>query len=319
MSLTLDPEIAAVLAARAAVAEEAGVAITLPARGDALGLREMLNPMMLASYAQADPAPDVMSTVHDVRTEDGETIEARWYVKDGTAPGSAVVYIHGGGMICGSIEAYDPAVRQYVQWTGVPFLSVEYRLAPEFPGETPARDAYAGLRHLLENASGLGVDPSRIAIMGDSGGGGVGAAAAILARDNGIDLARQILIYPMLDDRNIEPDPHLQDTTVWTYDMNFTGWHALLGDKLGTSDVSPIATPARLTDFGHLAPAYIEVGALDIFRDESIGYANRLLRAGIDTELHVHPGAPHGHDWIGFTAKLTQRCNADRIRVIASL
>lgn len=96
----------------------------------------------------------------------------------------------------------------------------------------------------------------------------------------------------MLDDRNTTPGPIPQGLLTWTYDNNFTGWHALLGDEIGTEKVSPIAAPGRLTDFTGLAPAYIEVGDLDIFRDEAIAYAGSLASAGVPVELHVHPGAP---------------------------
>jgi acetyl esterase/lipase len=317
MALSLDPVIAQALAARAEQAAQAGV--TMPARGDALGLRALTGGGFAAAFGHLDPAPGVSWTGHQATAEDGTTIELRWYTKAGAPSGPAVVYIHGGGMICGTIADYDPVVAQYVQWTGVPFLSVEYRLAPEYPGEIPARDSLAGLRWLVEHAAELGADPARIALMGDSGGGGVGAGAAILARDAGIALARQILIYPMLDDRNTEPDPYIAPTATWSYDMNYTGWHALLGDAIGTDQVSPVAAPARLKDFTGLAPAYIEVGSLDIFRDESIDYAQRLLRAGVDAELHLHLGSPHGHDWMGFTTPLGARWKADRVRVITSL
>jgi acetyl esterase/lipase len=317
MALSLDPDIAAVLAVRARQAIEAGV--VMPARGDALALRALTDAGLGVTFAQAEPAPGVSCTIHEATAEDGAAIELRWYKKSGSQPGSAVGYIHGGGMICGSVGHYDPLVRQYVKWTGVPFLAVEYRLAPEYPGETPARDSFAGVRWLFEHAADLGVDPARIAIMGDSGGGGVGAGAAILARDAGVTLARQILVYPMLDDRNTEPDPEIAPTATWSYDMNYTGWHALLGDAIGTDGVSPVAAPARLTDFAGLAPAYIEVGTLDIFRDESISYAQHLLRAGVDTELHVHPGAPHGHDWSALHGPLADRWKADRIRVITAV
>lgn len=145
------------------------------------------------------------------------------------------------------------------------------------------------------------MDRTRIALMGDSGGGGVAAGAAIAARDAGAPVAKQILVYPMLDDRNLEPDPLLASTALWSYDQNYTGWKALLGDALGTAGVSPIAAPARLQDFAGLAPTYIEVGTMDIFRDESIAYAQSLLSAGVDTELHVHRGVPHGYDWLDVT------------------
>jgi acetyl esterase/lipase len=250
---------------------------------------------------------------------DGTEVPMRWYTRNGVRTGSAVVYLHGGGMICGTLENYDRLVRHYVQLTGVPFLAVGYRLAPEFPGTTPAEDAFAGVTWLFDHAAELGVDQARIALMGDSGGGGVGAGAAILARDHGVRLAKQILIFPMLDDRNTVPDPTLAPTATWSYDNNFTGWHALLGDDLGKPSVSPVAAPARLDDFTGLAPAYIEVGELDIFRDESIDYARNLQRAGISCELHVHPGAPHGHDWLNPNASVSKRAVVDRVRIITAV
>ena len=196
---------------------------------------------------------------------------------------------------------------------------MDYRLAPEFHDTIPTGDAFAATQWVFEHADRLGVDSTRIALMGDSGGGGVGAGAAILARDNGMQLARQILIYPMLDDRNTTPDPTLTATATWTYDDNYTGWHALLGDALGGPLVSPIAAPARLDNFAGLAPAYVEVGELDIFRDESIDYARNLVAAGVSWELHLLPGAPHAHDLIGMTFPIGRRSLEEKIRVITSV
>lgn len=318
MPIQLDAHIAETLRKQAeAIAAAGGVAV--PERGDALALREQTEAGFPALFGQAGPAPDVSYAAFEATSADGTAIPLRLYTKEGSAPGSAVVYIHGGGLICGSVELYDPLVRAYVQWTGVPFLAVDNRLAPEVTGTTITEDAFAGLKWLVEHAAEHSIDPTRIAIMGDSGGGAPAAGAAILARDHGIPLKSQILIYPMLDDRNTEPDPELAPTATWTYDNNYTGWHALLGDQLGTDDVSPLAAPARNQDFAGLAPAYIEVGDLDIFRDEDIDYAARLVRAGVSTELHVHRGAPHAHDWFGYDGPLTERWKADRIRVIQAL
>jgi acetyl esterase/lipase len=158
-----------------------------------------------------------------------------------------------------------------------------------------------------------------MAIMGDSGGGGVGAAAAIMARDAGLALSRLILIYPMLDDRNCVPDPLLVPTATWSYEKNRIAWNAVLGDSYGELEVSPAAAPARLERFAGLAPAYVEVGELDIFRDESIAFAQHLLAAGVSCELHVHPGAPHGHDWLNLDADISRRVFADRARVLTAL
>lgn len=123
----------------------------------------------------------------------------------------------------------------------------------------------------------------------------------------------------MLDDRNTTPDPALAPTATWTYDNNYTGWHALLGDALGGPSVSPIAAPARLENFAGLAPAYIEVGELDIFRDESIDYARKLMAAGVSCELHVVPGCPHAHDLIGMPYPIGRRSLEAKIRVITAV
>jgi acetyl esterase/lipase len=109
-------------------------------------------------------------------------------------------------------------------------------------------------------------------------------------------VAKQILSYPMLDDRNTTPGAVPAELLTWSYDNNYTGWVTLLGDALARHDVSPVASPARLTNFAGLPPAYIDVGDLDIFRDESISYALGLAKAGVPIELHVHPGAPHGFE-----------------------
>jgi acetyl esterase/lipase len=172
---------------------------------------------------------------------------------------------------------------------------------------------------LIEHAGDLGVDAARLAIMGDSGGGALAAGAAISSRDRGIALARQILVYPMLDDRNQNPGPGATPHLTWSYDDNYTAWSAVLGSAFGTDDVSPIIAPARLRDFVGLAPAYIDVGDLDIFRDEAIDYARRLALAGIPVELHVHPGVPHGWERFAPHAESAKRAMADRARAVSML
>ncbi|WP_371859815.1 alpha/beta hydrolase [Nocardia uniformis] len=279
----------------------------------------MTNQTLVGVLGALPPTPDVSTTTFTATADDGTTIPSRWYARADSAPGSAVVYVHGGGMICGSVELYEPLVQHYVQLTGVPMLSVDYRLAPEVHDSTPATDSFAALQLLYKEADNLGVDRSRIALMGDSGGGGIAASTAILARDNGIEVAKQILVYPMLDDRNTEPDPILAPTALWSYDNNYTAWHALLGDTIGGATVSPLAAAARLVDFSNLAPAYIEVGELDIFRDESLRYAQQLATAGVSCEFHLYPGAPHGYDWLGVQTAIGTRVMTDRIRVLKSL
>src|SRR5262249_45434603 len=134
-----------------------------------------------------------------------------------------------------------------------------------------------------------------------------------------LPVAQQILVYPMLDDRTTNPDPELVPFAGWSYDDNYTGWHALLGDAIGGDDVAPYAAPARATDARRPPSAYIEVGELDIFRDESIEYARRLASAGTSVELHVHPGCAHGFDRMNPDADVAQRARADRVRALQRL
>ncbi len=279
-----------------------------------------------AALAQMDAAlPDLLSVSradYHATSADGSRVLVRWYAPsshDSSAASPAAVYLHGGGMILGTVALHDRMVAAYAADSGVPLLAVDYRRAPEHPHPAPAEDAYAGLAWLAGHAAELGVDPARIALMGDSGGGGLAAAAALLARDRGLPVAKQILIYPMLDDRTTVPDPALAPWAGWSYDDNYTGWHALLGDLIGGPDVPAHAAPARAADLSRLPAAYVEVGELDIFRDEAIEYARRLALTGTSVELHVHPGCPHGFDRITADADVVRRSRADRLRALTRL
>ncbi len=276
----------------------------------------------LAALEAASPEhPDVSRTDYSTPSYDGAHMTVRWFAPerhDSSGTGPAAIYLHGGGMIQGTVELYDRFVAAYVADSGVPMLAVDYRRAPEHPHPAPVEDSFAGLAWLGAHAGDLGIDPGRIALMGDSAGGGLAAGAALLARDRGVPVAKQILIYPMLDDRNTVPDPALVPWAAWSYDDNYTGWHALLGEKIGQTDVPETAAPARALDLAGLAPTYIEVGELDIFRDEAIAYARRTAAAGTRVELHVHPGCPHGFDRIDPHVDVVRRSRADRIRALNS-
>jgi acetyl esterase/lipase len=123
----------------------------------------------------------------------------------------------------------------------------------------------------------------------------------------------------MLDDRNVEPYPYLDEVAVWKAVDNKTGWNAILGDKRGTDDVKPSAAPARLIDAKGLPPTYIDCGELDIFRDEDIEYAKKFAQAGISVELHIYPGCLHGFEAIAPFADVSQRALQNRYRAIASI
>jgi acetyl esterase/lipase len=317
MNYTLDPELAPAMADLAAKAAGG----PRPARGDWRAVREAASAGLAYMATLAPASTGVTRTPFTTPTADREEeIELRWYTKAGATPGSAVVYTHGGGMLGGNLDLYDEVVSWYVSRTGVPFLSVGLRLAPESPTSTAmAEDSFSGLCWLVSHAGELGVDPARIAVMGDSGGGGPTAAAAVLARDRNVRLAKQILVYPMLDDRNTTPGPIPERLLTWGHDNNYTGWVTLLGDEIGGETVSPIAAPARLVDFTGLAPTYIDVGDLDIFRDECIAYAGGLAAAGVPVELHVHPGAPHGFERFVPDSRVARRALEDRARAVATI
>jgi triacylglycerol lipase len=226
-----------------------------------------------------------------------------------------IYHIHGGGYIVGSVPTFEGMLRATVADVGCALVSVEYRLAPEtvFPGAI--EDAYAGLAWCFANAENEGFDAARIGVMGESAGGGFAAALALLARDRGEhELAFQHLIYPMLDDRTgVTSEPHdYAGEFVWPAENNRFGWGALLGREPGGADVSPYAAAARATDLSGLPPAYIHTGALDLFVEENIEYARRLIRAGVPTELHVYPGAFHGFELAAASAIGDQAVQASR-------
>jgi acetyl esterase/lipase len=211
---------------------------------------------------------------------------------------AALYWMHGGGMMIGSMDMDDTLLVGAVEKLGIAIASVEYRLAPEHPDPAPIEDCYAGLVWMAAHASDYGIDGSRIAVGGPSAGGGLAAGTALLARDRGgPQLAFQLLLEPMLDDRSLTPSSIQYDgTTVWDRKANAQGWSSLLGDRAGGESVSPYAAPARATDPSALPPTFIDVGEVETFRDECIEYARRLFAAGVPTELHVYPGAFHGFD-----------------------
>jgi acetyl esterase/lipase len=270
------------------------------------------------------PTTGVDTAHHWMTATDGATLDLTWYhPSGGDGPGSAALYLHGGGMIF-SLEhigaLYDLAVREYVTASGVPMLVVDYRVAPEHPHPTPVEDCYGALVWLTEHAADLGVDPARLAVMGDSAGGGLAAGVCLMARDRGGPaVSQQVLIYPMLDDRPSTPDPQVQPFLTWTYDDNVTGWGALLGENAGGDRVSPYAAPARADDLTGLPDTYIDVGDLDVFRNEDIVYARRLADAGVPTELHVYPGCPHAFEALAREAAVSRRAISDRVRRLRAL
>lgn len=215
-----------------------------------------------------------------------------------TGPRPTVLYAHSGGLMFGDKFSGLDLVLSWVSDLGATLVTVDYRLAPEYPDPYPWEDMYAALEWLASNSQRLDVRRDRIMIAGASAGGGLAAGIALAARDRGGPrLCGQVLDYPMLDDRLVTASTAQFDGVgVWDRVSNQTGWAAMLGDRRGTEAVSPYAAPARAVDLGGLPPAFIDVGAAEIFRDEAIDYADRIWRAGGDAELHVWSGAFHACD-----------------------
>jgi acetyl esterase/lipase len=229
----------------------------------------------------------------------------------------AVVSIHGGGYIVGSYADDDLRHDRWTNRYGYVGVAVEYRLAPETPFPGPLEDCYAALKWTYDNAAELGVDPDRIGISGDSAGGGLAAALGLLARDRGeVPLAFQQLIYPMIDDRRTSITSQW-DVPIWAPASNELGWSCYLGDLFGTDDIPYIAAAARCDDLSGLPPTFVCTGALDLFCDEDIDYAQRLNQAGVDVELHVYPGAPHGFDMFGKLTEISRRAVRDQSEWLA--
>jgi acetyl esterase/lipase len=241
-----------------------------------------------------------------------------------TGPVPALYAVHGGGMIMGTARDRLSEVLDLAAHVGAVLVSVEYRLAPETPHPGPVEDVYAGLVWTAEHAADLGIDPERIVLLGTSAGGGLAAAAALLARDrSGPPLAGQLLQCPMLDDRNESPSSHqMAEAPIWTRQENEAGWTALLGEERGGPHVSPYAAPARATDLSGLPPTFVDVGSAELFRDEDVAYASRIWQAGGIAELHVWPGGFHGSDGIVPQAGISKAAVAARAdwlrRVLAS-
>ncbi|MFJ4647020.1 alpha/beta hydrolase [Streptomyces bobili] len=220
-------------------------------------------------------------------------------------PRPVVYHVHGGGMVLGTNRVGVDQILDWARELDMVVVSVEYRLAPEHPYPAPVDDVYAGLLWTAEHAKELGADPERIVIAGASAGGGLTAALALLLRDRGGPRpVGQVLLCPMLDDRNDTPSSHqMAGLGVWDRTANETGWTALLGEVRGGPDVSPYAAPARAEDLSGLPPAFLDVGSAETFRDEVVAYASRIWQAGGVAELHVWPGGFHGFD--GFAPQAT--------------
>ena len=278
--MPVDADIASMLAAAAA----AGV----PA------LSEGTPEQARANYLRAPkPAGDELARVED-HTIPGPTgdLGIRVYANATDTALPVIVFFHGGGWVLSSIDGHDSLARRLAARTGALVVSVEYRLAPEHPFPAPHDDCWAATTWLAEYAASLGGDPARLSVAGDSAGGNLAAGVALRARDEGLALQYQLLIYPCIDDRQSRP----------SMTENATGYFLSAADMAWFWDQfvpteyrdNPYAVPARATDLAGVAPAHIQTAEYDPLRDEGEEWAQRLNEAGVATTVTRFDGAVHG-------------------------
>jgi acetyl esterase/lipase len=297
--VNLDPDLAdfiAVLPPMADALEDVGAA------------RAMLASMMPSGPVPGEEDLDITDEVAPAEV----AVPVRVYRPRGATddlPG--ILYIHGGGFCIGDAASEQRGAVLLARRLGAVVVNVDYRLAPEHPHPAPVTDCYAALQYL----AGLdGVDTSRLVVHGNSAGGGLAAAVALMARDRGGPaLCFQSLGIPVLDDRLDTPSmTTFTDTPLWSRKQAVKSWEYYLGDGLADQ----YAAPARAEDLTGLPPAYVVTGELDPLRDEGLTYAMRLLAAGVSTEVHNYPGAVHGSSIVP-ASRLAKRMEAELITVLA--
>ncbi|MCA1025980.1 alpha/beta hydrolase [Cytobacillus kochii] len=218
----------------------------------------------------------------------------------------AVLFIHGGGYVTGHPDGSDAICQAFVKEAECVVVSVDYRLAPEHRYPCAIEDCYAALLWMHESCEELKIDRSRIAVAGQSAGGGLTAALSLLARDrSGPKIAFQMPLYPMIDDRNTSASSYeiTDEKAIWNRGNNLAAWRMYLGKNIN-GEISPYAAPARAKNYSGLPPTYTCVGQLDPFRDETIEYVSRLAKDGVDVEFHIYPGAYHAFELLNPTSDL---------------
>jgi acetyl esterase/lipase len=310
-----DPELVAGLAAFQAALPGGLTLDDIPAT------RQTLAAMNAAMADLVPEIPGVVTSDHYAPGLDGapDVMVRVYQPEQRPAVLPALLWIHGGGYVLGSVEADDVKAKVLALSLNCVVASVEYRLAPEHPFPAPVEDCYAALKWLAANTAQFGINPDRIAIGGASAGGGLAAGLGLLTRDRGeVKICYQLLIYPMIDDTNVEQaGPDVPDAPLWTRANNLLGWRAYLGQEPGSNGVSPYAAATRAEDVRGLPPTYIGVGTPDLFRDADIAYAQRLMRAGVPTELHVYADGFHGFDAFAAESDAAKRFSGEQIRLLA--
>ena len=274
---------------------------------------------MSASRAAVPKAdfPDLDVTEHSYAGPAGNLTLRLYRSKSAPAKGPGLIYIHGGGMIMGDLDSQDENMREAATALDMSIASIDYRKAPEHPYPAAPEDCYAGVCWVFKQAAELGMDADNIGLMGASAGGGLALAVALMLRDRGGPKLNYLLpIYPMIDDRHNTSSSHeVVDLGIWDRAGSLEAWGWYLGD----TEPESYAAPARAEDLSGLPPAYIDVGDLDLFRDEDIVLAQRLSAAGVPVEFHLWTGAYHASELFAPQAALSQRIWATRYAAIRRL
>ena len=258
--------------------------------------------------------PQLHTSEHQYAGPDGELTLRLYRPETAAATAPGLIYIHGGGMIMGDLESQDENMREAATELNIPIASIDYRKAPECPYPAAPEDCYAGVTWVFANAKALGMDPTNIGLMGASAGGGLALATALMLRDRGGPaLAFLLPIYPMIDDRHNTRSSHeVLNIGIWDRAGSIEAWNWYLGGM----EADAYAAPARADDLSNLPPTYIDVGDLDLFRDEDIEIAQRLSSAGVSVEFHLWPGAYHASELFAPDAALSRRIWSTRYAAI---
>lgn len=262
---------------------------------------DQIRAALLDAYRQAYGSPDDLSKKEVFIARSGaEPLRALLYRPEAGGSRGAILHIHGGGWIAGSPDMFAAFCADVANRHDVTVLSVDYRLAPEAPGDLALADCLDALIWLQAQALGLGFPADRVSVLGDSAGGNLSAGLALRARDAGIALNSQLLIYPAFDDRTGGPEAPVHNPFAGEFVLSPKYIRQLWLTRLAEvkSETLPYLAPIRAENLVGLAPAFIAVGSLDILVDETLDHAGRLIRAGVPTELHVYDGVFHGFDLV---------------------
>ena len=260
---------------------------------------EEIREALLQAYGQKYGSPDAVAkkVVTIARTGEPPVRALLYRPKTGVTRG-AILHVHGGGWIAGTADMMAGFCAGIADRHGVIVLSVDYRLVPEAPGDAALDDCFAALSWLRAKAERLGIDANHIAVMGDSAGGNLAAGVSLRARDAGLPIRAQLLLYPALDDRTGGPHAPVHNAIAGAFVLSPKYlrqlWHARLAEA--APEHLRYMAPARTDDLAAVAPAFIAVGSIDVLVDEAIDYVGRLGRAGVPVELHVYPGVYHAFD-----------------------